>query len=252
MKVLQKIIDNIEADAPVREVIRGRRWNAVVSRCCGLASTLGASCSDESQEKILRASSQTTARELSQLSFSEDIPEASLGIAAINSLIEIDESLCVEVNAGNLLLKMVGGRNISIVGHFPFVDTLREAAENLWVIEKRLQPGDHGEDEAEYLLARSDIIAISGTTLINHTLESLLSLCPENSVKMLLGPTTPMSHVLFDYGIDIISGSRVIDQETALKAVAEGATFRQLKRTGSIRLVSMVRDISLFKEVIER
>jgi uncharacterized protein len=252
MRILQEIIDSIEGDAPVKEVRIGPHWTAVVSRFCGLASTLtGAPNShDTRKEKALPVSPEMTALELSQLSFSEDISEASLGIAAINSLIKIDESRCLEVNASDLLLEMGKGKNVSIIGHFPFVDTLKQSARNLWVIERRLRPGDYAEDEAETLLPQSDIVAISSTTLINHTFEPLLALCSRKSLKMLLGPTTPMSDALLDYGVDIVSGSRVIDEMTALRSISEGATFRQLKRTGSIRLVSMAKDISLFKEVV--
>jgi uncharacterized protein (DUF4213/DUF364 family) len=57
---------------------------------------------------------------------------------------------------------------------------------------------------------------------------------------MLLGPTTPFSEVFSQYGIDIISGSRVLDKDLALKSIREGANFRQLKRTGAIRLLTMI------------
>jgi len=100
--------------------------------------------------------------------------------------------------------------------------------------------------DAEKYLPASDIIAISSTTLINHTLTGLLDLCPEGSIKMLLGPTTPFSDVFFNYGIDIISGSRVMDKTTALKYIREGANFRQLKKTGAIQLLTMTSKI--FKE----
>jgi uncharacterized protein len=253
MRILHDIIDSIKDDAPVKEVIRGTHWTAVISKHCGLASTLsGADCTDRSSEDILPfLHNGRSARELAKFSFSEQISEASLGLAAINSLIEIDESRCSEINGADLLTEMGRGKNISIIGHFPFVDRLKKSAKNLWVIEKRLRPGDYAEEEAETLFLQSDIVAISSTTLINHTLEPLLALCPERSVKMLLGPTTPMSDVLFDYGIDIVSGSRVIDEKTALRSISEGANFRELKRTGSIRLVNMVKNISLFKEVVE-
>jgi len=120
---------------------------------------------------------------------------------------------------------------------------LRSNAKNLWVIEKSQRPGDYAEDDAEKYLPLSDIIAISSTTLINHTLPGLLNLCPEKSLKMLLGPTTPMSGVFFDYGIDIVSGSRVIDEDKALKYISEGVNFRQLKQTGCISLISMAKNI---------
>ncbi|HNT67709.1 MAG TPA: DUF364 domain-containing protein [Syntrophorhabdaceae bacterium] len=243
MEILQRIISRIGIDAPVKEVRKGVFWTAVVSRFCGLSSTmLKEHCMDEDIDETVPASfTDMTALELAHFSLSNDISKASLGLAAINSLTEIDESRCVEVNAGSLLLKKGTGKNISVIGHFPFTNDLRNVAKNLWVIEKRQRPGDYPEDNAGQYLPQSDIVAISSTTLINHTLPGLLRLCPEKSMKMLLGPTTPMSPVLFDYGVDIISGSRVTDDGVALKHISEGANFRQLKRTGAIKLITMIR-----------
>ena len=59
---------------------------------------------------------------------------------------------------------------------------------------------------------------------------------------MLLGPTTPLTSVLFEHGIDVISGSIVTDHDTALLHIRQGANFRELKRTGSIRLVTLTKD----------
>ncbi|MBP6940802.1 MAG: DUF364 domain-containing protein [Syntrophorhabdaceae bacterium] len=243
MEILERIISRIDADAPVKEVRKGVFWTAVVSRFCGLSSTmLKEHCMDEDIDETVPASfTDMTALELARFSLSSDISKASLGLAAINSLIEVDELRSVEINAGNLLLKKGIDKNISVIGHFPFTNDLRNVAKNLWVIEKRQRPGDYPEDNAGQYLPRSDIVAISSTTLINHTLPGLLRLCPEKSVKMLLGPTTPMSPVLFDYGVDIISGSKVKDDEVALKHISEGANFRQLKRTGAIKLITMIR-----------
>ena len=243
MEILEAIISRIDIDAPVKEVRKGVFWTAVVSRFCGLSSTmLKEYCTDETADASAPASfTEMTALEVARLSLSEDISKASLGLAAINSLLDIDESRIVEINAGDLLLKKGIGKNVSVIGHFPFTDALKKIVKNLWVIEKRQRSGDYPEDDAEKYLPQSDIVAISSTTLINHTLPGLLRLCPEKSMKMLLGPTTPMSPVLFDYGVDIISGSRVTDDGVALKHISEGANFRQLKRTGAIKLITMIR-----------
>ncbi len=243
MEILERIISRIDIDAPVKEVRKGVFWTAVVSRFCGLSSTmLKEYCTDEDMDEAVPASfTDMTALELAHFSLSKDISKASLGLAAINSLLDIDESRIVEINAGDLLLKKGIGKNVSVIGHFPFSDALRKIAKNLWVIEKRQRPGDYPEDNAGQYLPQSDIVAISSTTLINHTLPGLLRLCPEKSMKMLLGPTTPMNTVLFDYGVDIVSGSRVTDSKVALKHISEGANFRQLKRTGAIKLITMIR-----------
>jgi uncharacterized protein (DUF4213/DUF364 family) len=244
MQILRDIMASLKADSPVQEVRRGLFWTAAVSRHCGLASTMMREfCHDEHEDNDnFLPPSAMTAMALAQLSLSEDISEASLGLAAINSLIDTDISTAMAVNAGDLLVEHGRGKNISVIGHFPFTDDLRKTAKNLWIIERWQRPGDYPEGDAERYLPQSDVIAISGTTLINHTLPAILTLCPSGSVKMLLGPTTPMTPVLFEYGIDIISGSVVTDTPTALRYISEGANFRQLKRTGSVRLISLTKN----------
>ncbi len=145
-----------------------------------------------------------TALELTRFAHSDDISKASLGLAAINSLIEIDDSKVIELNAGELLVKIGMGKNISIVGHFPFTEDLKKVAKNLWVIEKWPRIDDYSEKDVETYLPQ-------------------------------------LSKILFDYGIDILSGSKVIDNEKALKYIREGVNFRQLKRTGCIKLITMTK-----------
>ena len=243
MKVLEDIISSITVDAPVTDVTRGIFWTAVVSRHCGLASTMIYDCKmEDGREPGQTSYLQTSAASLAKGAVLSSTLDASVGLAAINSLIDVDMARCIDLNAGDYLAENGQGKNITVIGHFPFVDDLRKVAKKLWVIEKRLQPGDRPEEETGTLLARSDLIAISSTTLINHTLGTILGLCPSGSTKMLLGPTTPLTSVLFDHGVDIISGSIVTDPDTALLGIRQGANFRALKRTGSIRLVTLMKN----------
>jgi uncharacterized protein (DUF4213/DUF364 family) len=92
-------------------------------------------------------------------------------------------------------------------------------------------------------------VAITSTTLINRTLPGILSLCKKGSVKMLLGPTTPLSEIFFDYGIDILAGSVVTDNERVLQSVSEGASFMQIKKRGGIRFVSLIKD---YDDIVRR
>ncbi len=62
---------------------------------------------------------QKTALELAEYARSESLLEASIGMATINSLIDFDESNCVEKNAFEIILEKGTGKNVAIVGHFP-------------------------------------------------------------------------------------------------------------------------------------
>lgn len=239
MEILKHILSVMDYDAPVDDIVRGIHWTAVVSRFCGLSSTMLRDHSHDHEDTGPILLTGKTANDLAQWSFSTDIEKASLGLAAINSLIEVDLSRCTEVNAGQVIMEKGKDKNVSVIGHFPFVDDLRCIAKNLWVIEKWQKPGDYPAEDAALYLPQSDVIAISSTTLINHTLESLLPLCPKTGFIMLLGPTTPMTPVIFEYGIDMISGSLVTDNQLALTYIKQGANFRQLKRSGAIKLFTL-------------
>ncbi len=105
------------------------------------------------------------------------------------------------------------------------------------MIEKRGHFGDLPPDEAPNILPRCDVVGISGTTFINHTLEDILSLCKDSFVLM-IGPTTPLSSLLFDYGIDVISGTKLVDEEMVFRYINEGATFKQVK---GVKLLTMMK-----------
>jgi len=89
------------------------------------------------------------------------------------------------------------------------------------------------------ILPQCHVVVITGTSFINHTLESLLELCREAFV-MLIGPTTPLTPILFDYGIDAISGSKVVNEDQVMRYVSQGAIFRQLHHHG-VRLLIMMK-----------
>ena len=113
---------------------------------------------------------------------------------------------------------------------------MKSIAKNCWVIEKRPHVDDFPEEAAQEFIPQADVVAITGTALINHTIDGLLSLCNSGSMVMVLGPSTPLSPLLFDYRISFLSGSLVIDEKAAITTIQQGASFPQVK---GVRLVTM-------------
>lgn len=247
MRIIDDLIASLGNDAPLREVRVCAFWTAVVLQDgrCGLASTLRPEepkCAGPAP-LVPRAGHllECSALELAEYAQSESLLEASIGMAAVNSLMEIDESRCVELNAEDVILKEGAGRKVAIVGHFPFIPRVREMAEELWVLEKRPVRGDLPAEMAAEVLPQADVAAITGTSLINHTFEELVRLCRPDALVIVLGPTTPLSPVLFDYGADIICGTLVTDTENVLRLIGQGANFGQVKRGEGVRLLTMAR-----------
>ncbi len=239
MKILEDLILSLKGnDFPVKSVHTCVFWTAVVSKHCGLSSTFrDEKPSHERGIKDVGNLTRKTALELAEYARSESLLEASIGMAAINSLIDIDESKWIEKNAFEIILEKGEGKNVAIVGHFPWIPRLGGKVKNLWVLEQRLREGDLPAKQADRILPQCDVVGITGTSFINHTLEGLLNLCKKAFVVM-IGPTTPLSPFLFDYGIDVICGTQVIEAEKLIRSISEGATFKEV--TG-VRLLTLIK-----------
>jgi uncharacterized protein (DUF4213/DUF364 family) len=231
MKILDDIFYSLNFEAPVRDIRQGVFHTAVWTRYVGLAATLPRDALRPEAGPVREPGFllDRSAEALARMAYSESILEAAVGMAAVNSLLEVDETACREMNAAELILERGAGKNVAVIGHFPFLPRIRERVQNLWVIEKNPREGDYPEQEAARFLPQAHVVAITGTALTNHTLPGLLGLCAPSAFVLLLGDTVPLSPVLFDYGIDALSGTRVVDPDLALRCVSQGANFRQIK-----------------------
>ena len=240
MTILEELLESINQDAPVRSVMIGAHWTAVCSRYCGLASTLMDDCPHASTRvRDVGRLHQKNARELAEFARSDNLLEASLGVAAINSLLPPPDGDIVEINAFDILAEKGKGRNVALVGHFPFIPRLRPLVGQLWVIEQNPTAEEYPKNAAAELIPQADVVAITGTSLINHTLEGLLGLCRPDGFIMLLGPSTPLSPILFRHGVTILSGSQVVDESAVFRTISQGAHFQQVE---GVRLVSITRE----------
>jgi uncharacterized protein (DUF4213/DUF364 family) len=159
-------------------------------------------------------------------------------MATINALLPRQKEQWQDLNAGEVIAHHGAGKRVALIGHFPFIPQLREQVGALWVLEQRPAGGDLPAKAATEVIPRADVVAITGTTLLNHTFEGLLALCRRDAVVLVLGPSTPLSPLLFEYGVHLLSGSIVEDVEAVLQAVSQGANFRQVHQYG-VRLVTM-------------
>lgn len=248
MNILDQLLATVP-DGPVLEVRVGAFWTAVLVNLdgqprCGLASTLrrgghhhGAGPEVPEAGRLLARS----ARQLAELARSASPMEASIGMAALNALLPRHESRWVDLNAEAVMAEHGAGKQVALVGHFPFIPRLEERVGKLWVLENRPRDRDLPAEAAPEVIPRADLVAITGTTMINHTFDELLALCRPEAMVLVLGPSTPLSPLLFERGVDLLSGSIVEDIEAVLQAVSQGANFRQVKRFG-VRLVTMQKN----------
>jgi hypothetical protein len=246
MTIVGELLASLPAGR-VQEVRIGAFWTAVVAEVeglcrCGLASTLhGSDDHHHGDAPAVREAGQLAkydSQQLAGLAASHSLLEASVGMAAINALLPVQPSRWVELNADEVILKRGAGKRVAIIGHFPFVPRLQGVVETLWVLEKQPHGQDLPADAAAKIIPQADVVAITGTTLINHTFEEVIGLCRREALVLVLGPSTPLSPILFEHGVHILSGAVVEDTDAVLRAVSQGANFRQVHRHG-VRLVTI-------------
>lgn len=242
-----KLIDDLLAAIPDGQTVNvtiGLHWTAVVvdvdgEQRCGLASTLkGNRPHGEFNIPAAGALDRTSGRELAALATAHNLTQRSLGIAAINALLPRRPERWVDANAEDVIADIGRGATVVLVGHFPFAAALRPRVGQLFVLEQDPGPDEYPASAAPELVPQSRVLAITSMTLLNGTLDGLLALRGPQTRVLLLGPSTPLHPLLFDYGVKMLSGAIVTNISAVLQVIREGGVFRQVHKAG-VRLVTM-------------
>lgn len=128
---------------------------------------------------------------------------------------------------------------VTLVGAFSnYIRRVLDAGCRLQVLELKEEALD--PDHRRYYLAAqqyaeafstSDVIIITGLTLVNNTLDSLLQALPAGRQAVIVGPSGNMlPDVLFAQGISIIGGTRITDTAKLFELAGQGASGYHLFR----------------------
>jgi uncharacterized protein (DUF4213/DUF364 family) len=197
---------------------------------CGLAYTLH----EEEYDCccVIPKAGTLTGRRVSELAGwlkSPDTTACAIGLAGLNAAIEPPAGV-TESDILDLLL--IGtGDVVGMVGFFgPLVDPIKKRARALHVFERQPDPeyGILPESAARDLLPQCQVVILSATTILNHTIDGLLESCNKAREIALLGPSTPfLPEVFRRRGITLLSGLEVINAPQVLRTVSEGGGTRQ-------------------------
>lgn len=241
-----ELIDAVPSDLRVKDYMIGLHWTVVTSeQGIGVAKTVRGGMAGSELSRIHDMS-------LKQLAISIkswNMLDASLGLAAINSTLNAKEKVMdittpligegsddyrIEDISGftNDVFEVVG-RKVACVGHFPKIEYLREVC-RLSILDRNPMPGDYPDSACEYILPDQDLVYITGTALINKTMPRLLELSA-NARVVLLGPSVPISPVMFKHGADLIAGMVVSDRKLLWEAVQAGVN-NDIQNSGGQRV----------------
>ncbi len=227
--IYDKLCAGVPAEVSVRAFAGGLHWFGVQSgRALGLAMAPREIPSTPSLAGRVAGQPLQTAAALSK---SWNFADAALGVAALNSHYNDPSRVLgwaglphyafkTGANAFDSVLPRVAGRRVAVIGHFRGLEKLA-AVSQLTILERRPQPGDAPDPACEVVLPEADFVFITATTLINKTLPRLLQLC-RNAFVVVVGPTTPLTPLWFELGVDMIAGLLIDDVPAVWQIVQEG------------------------------
>lgn len=227
MQILDKLIKNIP-EIPVNEVLVGAFSKIVrAGELSGISSTLHGPGPHEQIEESGRLRD-LSLRALAGFIFSDNVLKASIGMAAVNAWLSAYDRQYRKLNAKNLVHAKGQGKTVGVIGHFPFLNNM-EGVEKLYIFEKNPAEGDFTESDIHKYMPEADVAVITGTSLINHSFEKIMKYVRDDAYKIVMGPSTPLSPVLIEYGIDAVCGTLVKDYEVLKRCVMEAVPVRFLQ-----------------------
>ncbi|MEL7609358.1 MAG: DUF364 domain-containing protein [Bacillota bacterium] len=183
-----------------------------------------------------------TAAECLNDAFSTSVLKKAMGIAAINALsaliMEEDASLSQKiitkynVDAFDLISPLPGQKTVVVGALVPILKRLIREGHDFTVLEmdsrtlkgeelKRYRPAD----EAEAVVPFADILVITGTTLLNDTLDGLLRMRKPGAQVLVTGPTASMlPDAFFDNGVTMLGGIQITNSDDALAIISEAGS----------------------------
>lgn len=196
-EIIKEIPEDI--DSYINFVHVGKTWTIVgAGKNFGIAVTVNEQNRIPSDYSFLYGKS---LRDAACLCKSWNFIDASVGTAALNAYINSETYLSQlnylpDTNGFNSYKEITAGKNVGIIGHFTHLERTLSASD-IYVLERRPRPEDYPDTACEYILPKMDYVFITGSAFINKTLPRLLQLSKRS---IIVGPSTPMSPVLFKYG----------------------------------------------------
>lgn len=170
--------------------------------------------------------SKLSLRALAKLSQSWNPLEAALGVAALNAFYNRAD---LDGASGNGVRGFRGAPGpVVVVGAFPGVDSILQ---NCAIIETDPRPGEYPVAAMESLLPGCGGAIVNSSALINRGLTRILRLARHRPVA-LIGPSTPLTPRLHDYGLAVLGGFVARDIDGLANAVRAGAAPKDFSKFG--------------------
>ena len=219
----------------LKDVRAGLGYTCVMleDNSCGLAYTfrdeLGECCSILSDAGGLIGK---TAADIIPWAKNRNRLKAALGLAAINAVINTAQT---EWDTGNVTtaLDVRPYSTVGMIGEFrPILNEVKKKTDSIYVFEQNVT-GDstlYSSDTIPQYLPKCDVVVVTATSLINQTIDGVLSNCGNARQVCMLGPSTPLCPDVFrEYNVHLLAGTVVTNPQRILEIVSQGGGTMSMK-----------------------
>ena len=190
--------------------------------------------------------------EILSYSLDPNVLKSAIGVAAMNAVSQLildsgngDEYRIVKEADGFDLLDIQPNETVTLIGAFgPYIRRLKMMGNPFFIVEKNPQP--LRPDEMKYFkpasdmlsaFQKSDVVVSTGTAIVNHTMDSILSFVSSKHRVAIIGPTASMiPDAFFKRGVQVMAGVRILDPTLMMKILKQGGSGYHLLRECSEKI----------------
>ena len=181
-----------------------------------------------------------TCGEVAQLLLQPTGLSMALGLAAMNCAIDNSKAEIESKRIQEIVAEYGQEGETALVGNFPFTGWLRDNVRCLHLFELQENSDKLPRNQWETVLPRIKTAAITSTVFLTRYASYFLRHLQQASCIM-IGPSTPLTPLLFEENIDILAGSRIIDPERVMSNMRIKKSYSQLAKAGGIEFVAMYK-----------
>jgi len=195
--------------------------------------------------------------EILKYTLDNNILKSAIGVATLNALtqwiIESEEKgeyQVIKDKDGFDLLEIQPHETVSLIGAFgPYIRRLKTMGNPFFIIERNaqtLKPDEmkyfKPESEMRNALEKSTVVIITGTAIVNHTIDPILSLITNGKRTAIIGPTASMiPDAFFRKGIQVMAGVRILEPNLMIKILKQGGSAYHLLKECSEKIAFVKR-----------
>jgi uncharacterized protein (DUF4213/DUF364 family) len=98
------------------------------------------------------------------------------------------------------------------------------------------------QTEMASALEKSNVVVITGTAIVNHSIDHILSHVNDRQRIAIIGPTASMiPNAFFKRGVDIMAGVQIIEPDLMIKILKQGGSAYHLLKECSEKIAFIRR-----------